>query len=111
MALYQTVKSYIIVIRGGRETFEATRVTRNFGSWTLLGCILRLYAAYNIQNRQLYDVTLWSVVIGFLYFFLEWVVFGISVPGRRRGLIITMGTCIWMLLQRKHYTSPSASFN
>jgi hypothetical protein len=105
MAIYQTVKAYIAVIRGGQETYalDSTRAARNFGTWTLLGCILRLYTAYDIQNQGLYDVTLWSFVVGFLYFGLEWVVFGISVPGRRRGLVITGGTIMWMLMQRGHY--------
>ncbi|KAH8589225.1 Erg28 like protein-domain-containing protein [Bisporella sp. PMI_857] len=109
IALYQTAKSYIGVIRAGSAAFDATRASRNFGTWTLLGSVLRLYTAYDIQNGGLYDVTIWSFVIGFAYFGLEWVVFGISVPGRRRGLVITLGTCIWMLIQRNHYIESSAS--
>lgn len=105
MAMYQTAKAYIVVLRAGSETYEASRGVRNFGTWTMLGCVLRLYTAYDLQNRGLYDVTLWSFVIGFLYFGLEWVVFGASVPGRKRGLLITMGTCLWMALQRDHYIS------
>lgn len=103
--MYKTTAVYVTMLRAGPEKYEATRGFRTFGTWTMLGCVLRVYAAYDIQNRGLYDVTLWSFAIGSLYFGMEWAVFGGSMPGRKRGLLIAMGSCIWMALQRHHYLS------
>ena len=78
---------------------------RTFGTWTALSSIVRLYAAYNINDPKVYELCLWTYGIAFAHFFSEWLVFGTAKWGR--GLAspvfvstITMG---WMLSQWGSY--------
>ncbi|KAL4247209.1 ERG28 family protein [Abortiporus biennis] len=36
---------------------------RMFGVWTLLSAVVRFYAAYHINEKSVYDITLWSPLI------------------------------------------------
>jgi hypothetical protein len=78
---------------------------RTFGTWTLLSSIVRLYAAYNIENPAMYEICLWTFVIAFGHFMSEWLVFSTARWGR--GLAgpaaVSTLTTVWMLVQWKNY--------
>ncbi|CAH1758931.1 13361_t:CDS:2 [Entrophospora sp. SA101] len=49
--------------------------SHTFAAWTLTSAIVRLYAAYNINDEILYQITLWTFVIAFFHFFSELTLF------------------------------------
>jgi hypothetical protein len=78
---------------------------RTFGTWTLLSAIIRSYAAYNIDNKQVFEIAFCSYLIAFLHFFSEWLVFGSTRFGK--GLagpaIVSTLTMTWMIMQKDFY--------
>ncbi|KAF2673586.1 ergosterol 28 [Microthyrium microscopicum] len=80
---------------------------RTFGTWTLLSSVIRLYAAYDITNKPVYEIALASYGIAFAHFFSEWLVFGSTKWGK--GLagpaIVSTMTIGWMVSQKDFYVS------
>jgi hypothetical protein len=78
---------------------------RTFGTWTLLSSVIRLYAAYNIENKQIFEMAFWSYAIAFGHFFSEWLIFGSTRMGK--GLagpaVVSTATLAWMITQRDFY--------
>ncbi|QIX00607.1 hypothetical protein AMS68_006124 [Peltaster fructicola] len=58
---------------------------RTFGTWTALSSIIRLYAAYRINEPVVYELALWTFGLAFAHFISEWLIFGTARWGR--GLI------------------------
>ncbi|KAL9624456.1 MAG: hypothetical protein Q9160_001419 [Pyrenula sp. 1 TL-2023] len=80
---------------------EVTRLSgRTFGTWTFLSTIVRLYAAYNIEDRRFYELALWTYIIAFAHFFSEWAIFKNARLWSPWALpaSIASGTAVWMLL-------------
>ncbi|SCV69989.1 BQ2448_1383 [Microbotryum intermedium] len=48
---------------------------RTFAVWTLASAAIRIYAAYNISLKPMYDLAMISYVISLSHFTLEWLVF------------------------------------
>ncbi|THH02802.1 hypothetical protein EW026_g118 [Hermanssonia centrifuga] len=48
---------------------------RTFGVWTLMSAVVRVYAAYNIHDKSIYDMTLLSFLIAFGHFSSEILIF------------------------------------
>lgn len=73
--------------------------SRTFGTWTLLSAIIRLYAAYNINNPVVYQLALWTYVIAWGHFVTEWLVFGSAKWGRGlAGPVIVANLSVgWMV--------------
>lgn len=78
---------------------------RTFGTWTALSSIVRMYAAYNINNPQVYEICLWTYGIAFAHFFSEWLVFGSARWGKGLGSPVAVSTIttVWMLSQWGNY--------
>lgn len=78
---------------------------RTFGTWTALSSIVRMYAAYNIDNPQVYQICLWTYGIAFAHFFSEWLVFGSAKWGKGLGSPVAVSTIttVWMLSQWSYY--------
>ena len=78
---------------------------RTFGTWTALSSIMRLYAAYNIQEKVVYEMCMWTFGIAFMHFFSEWLVFGTAKWGRGLAgpVAVATGTGAWMMLQWSWY--------
>ncbi|KAG9749900.1 ergosterol 28, partial [Aureobasidium melanogenum] len=49
---------------------------RTFGTWTAITAIVRLYAAYNINSKPMYELAFWTYIVAFTHFMSEWLVFG-----------------------------------
>ncbi|KAK2149696.1 hypothetical protein LSH36_441g00021 [Paralvinella palmiformis] len=46
-------------------------MARIFGVWTLLSAVIRIYCAYDIKNRAVYNLTYFSFVLAFIHFIAE----------------------------------------
>jgi hypothetical protein len=78
LAILSTVQSY-------RSTAFTRRIyssqitplsARTFGTWTLGSSVLRAYAAYRIDNPDLYVLALANFVISLWHWSIEWLWFG-----------------------------------
>ncbi|MCJ1286448.1 ergosterol biosynthesis protein [Xylographa opegraphella] len=111
-AVSNSINSYRS-LRWPRQTyaspFAASQVTpfaaRVYGTWTFLSAVIRLYAAYHIDNPDFYMVTLGTFVIALLHFSSEWLVYGTmqADAGCATVMIVAMGSTTWMVMQRGFY--------
>ena len=81
VALFNSLQTYTTLkltqrVYSARPQDVTSLSSRTFGTWTLLSAIVRVYAAYNIANRAVYDICAWSYVIAGAHFVSEWLVFG-----------------------------------
>lgn len=80
--------------------------SRTFGTWTFVSSVIRMYAAYNISDPLMYQLTLWTFGIALAHFSSEWLYFGSAKLGK--GLLPSMfvatGSLTWMLLQWEFYS-------
>ncbi|KAL2076196.1 hypothetical protein VTL71DRAFT_1139 [Oculimacula yallundae] len=79
--------------------------SRTFGTWTLIQSLVRIYAAYNIDNPQFYQLAFLTYVVAWGHFMSEWWVFGTARWGE--GLVfpvvIASSTLVWMWMQWGFY--------
>lgn len=78
---------------------------RLFGVWTLVSCIVRCYAAYNLHMGPVYNMAYWTYLIAFGHFFSEAFIFKTMTIGTPQLFPFTLATCslIWMPLVRGYY--------
>lgn len=78
---------------------------RTFGTWTAISSIVRLYAAYHINDPTIYEICMWTFGIAFVHFASEWLVFGTArwSRGLAGPVFVATGTLTWMVLQRAAY--------
>ncbi len=74
---------------------------RLFGTWTLLASVIRLYAAYNISNPELYQLALWTYGIALMHFASEWLIYGTARWGTGLGMAVAVASTslLWMVNQ------------
>ena len=79
--------------------------SRTFGTWTLLSSLIRIYAAYNITNKPVYQIALWSYVVAEGHFMSEWLWFGTAAWGRGLAgpVIVANVSLVWMVLGMGYY--------
>ncbi|KZF25378.1 ergosterol 28 [Xylona heveae TC161] len=106
---YLTLNYTQKVYEGSPKTGSKSPVTplsaRTFGTWTFLSSIIRLWAAYNIDNPQVYQLALWTFGVALGHFSSEWLVYGTAKWGK--GLagpaFVSTGTLLWMVSQWSYY--------
>ena len=101
---YMTTKNTReVYVTSGPETTALS--SRLFGTWTVVSAVVRLYAAYNISNPQLYQLAIWSYAIAWVHFMSEWTVFKTVAWGRGLAgpVLISTGSLIWMVSQWGYY--------
>lgn len=78
---------------------------RTFGTWTFITSIVRLYAAYNIDNPVIYQLALWTYGVAFAHFVSEWVIFKTTSWGAPLAgpVIVSTSSLIWMFSQWGYY--------
>ncbi|KAF2237010.1 Erg28 protein [Viridothelium virens] len=93
----------------GKPASETSSVTplsaRTFGTWSFVSSLVRFYCAYDITNKPLYDLAMWTCVTGMIHFGLEWSVFKsgrIGVP-LLSPVVVAGATFAWMFTQRETY--------
>ncbi|PVH98951.1 ergosterol biosynthesis protein-like protein [Periconia macrospinosa] len=88
---------------------QPTQVTpltgRLFGTWTLLAAVIRLYGAYYISEKPVYELAMAAYAVAWAHFMSEWWVFGTTRWGMPIAgpAFISTGTLAWMVLQREFY--------
>ena len=110
VSLGNTIQSYLS-LGPTRQVYAATpqAVTplsaRTFGTWTALSALVRLYAAYHINEPAAYDLCLCTYGVAAWHFFSEWLVFGSAKWGR--GLMgpvsVASLTAFWMWRVKEEY--------
>src|ERR1700733_6594495 len=46
--------------------------SRTFGTWSMIQALVRIYAAYNIENPAFYQLAYLTYVVAFAHFMSEW---------------------------------------
>ena len=66
---------------------------------------MRLYAAYNIENRVVYELAVWTYAVAFAHFVSEWWVFGTAGWGKGLAgpVFVSTGSLVWMGVQWGYY--------
>jgi Erg28 like protein len=107
--LTYTKRVYSALTKSDPDSKPASPVTplsgRTFGTWTFVSALIRLYAAYNIDNPQMYQLALWSYVVAFGHFASEWLVFGTAKwgAGLAGPVMVSSVSMVWMLAQWGFY--------
>jgi Erg28 like protein len=78
---------------------------RTFGTWTFTASIVRLYAAYHLDEPAWYQMALWTYLIAFGHFMSEMAVYKTA---RWRGpwlapATVATSSLVWMVLQYSYY--------
>ncbi|KAF8962766.1 Erg28 like protein-domain-containing protein [Flammula alnicola] len=78
---------------------------RTFAVWTLTSAVIRGYAAYNINNKIIYDMAFMSYLIAFGHFSSELLIFRTATinPGVLSPVIVSTTSLIWMFTQYDFY--------
>ncbi|KZW02943.1 Erg28-like protein [Exidia glandulosa HHB12029] len=110
MAVFNAVQNLTTVsltrrIYSAQPSLVSPLSARTFGTWTFLSAIVRLYCAYNITEKTIYDVTLWSYAIVIFHFGSEWLYFRTASPGAGLLSPVIIGSIsfFWMFAQRDYY--------
>ena len=79
--------------------------SRMFGTWTFLSCLIRLYAAYRIQEESVYGLAFATYAIAVAHFMLEWLNFGTMTAGigLLRVSVVPIVSMSWMAMQWGYY--------
>ncbi|TBU32500.1 Erg28-like protein [Dichomitus squalens] len=78
---------------------------RTFAIWTLTSAVVRFYAAYNIHNKLIYDIALFTYLFAFFHFGSEILIYRtakIAAPVLS-PVIVSTSSLIWMLTQYNFY--------
>ena len=72
--------------------------SRTFGTWSMIQALVRIYAAYNIENPAFYQLAYLTYVVAFAHFMSEWFWFGTCRWGKPLAgpVVVSTGTLIWM---------------
>ncbi|KAJ7707773.1 hypothetical protein B0H17DRAFT_1156297 [Mycena rosella] len=78
---------------------------RTFAAWTLASAMVRAYAAYNINQKIVYDMALFTYLIAFGHFASELLIFRTATPnpGVISPVIVSTTSLIWMFSQYDSY--------
>ena len=102
-AYLTTKNTQEVYIRTGTQITAFS--SRLFGTWTLISAAIRLYAAYNISNPQVYELAIIAYGVAWLHFMSEWLIFGTAAWGRGLAgpVFISTGSLLWMFSQWRFY--------
>ncbi|KAF8896269.1 Erg28 like protein-domain-containing protein [Infundibulicybe gibba] len=78
---------------------------RTFGAWTLVSAVVRLYAAYHINDKSIYDMALFTYLIAFGHFSSEFLIFRTAKlnPGLLSTFAVASASLVWMISQYDFY--------
>ncbi|KAI8907467.1 hypothetical protein DFJ77DRAFT_475582 [Powellomyces hirtus] len=104
MAFYNGVQSFVPSMRVTSRIYEKTTeatplMSRMMGLWTITSGIVRVYTAWNITNKALYTVAMWTFVLAGFSFYTEVFLYKtakISSPGVWPAMLISPISLFWM---------------
>ncbi|PPQ67517.1 hypothetical protein CVT25_006058, partial [Psilocybe cyanescens] len=110
-AVFNSVQNFVTLKLTRRiyNNVAPTSVTalqaRTFAVWTLTSAVIRGYAAYNINNKIMYDMALLSYLIAFGHFSSELLIFRTARinPGVISPVIVSTTSLVWMFTQYDFY--------
>lgn len=103
---YRTRKHALRTYAGPNAAGEVTNFgSRMFGTWTALSCLVRVCAAYRIEDDALYWLAFCTYAIALVHFGIEWLRFGTMSGGIGlwRVAIVPVVSMSWMALQWDFY--------
>ncbi|PNS16275.1 hypothetical protein CAC42_6382 [Sphaceloma murrayae] len=114
VSLANSVQSYSTLaatrkVYAGRSSSSSSPVTplsaRTFGTWTFITAIVRLYAAYRVNEKAWYEIAMWTYGVAWGHFVSEWLVFGTVRlnAGSAGPLCVATGSLVWMWSQWGYY--------
>ncbi|KAG8906387.1 ergosterol biosynthesis protein [Tulasnella sp. 403] len=73
--------------------------------WNFTAAVVRFHCAYNIHNKAVYDMTLWTYAIAFFHFSSELLLFRTSNLNAAliSPVIVSSTSLLWMLKQYDFY--------
>ncbi|QRV89738.1 hypothetical protein RhiJN_17756 [Ceratobasidium sp. AG-Ba] len=112
MAVFNTIQNFVTLSLTKRIYSKQPQnvnplQSRTFGIWTLTAAILRFYCAYNVNNKAIYELTMWSYVLAFSHFTSELLIFrtaGLG-PGVLSPFVVSTLSFTWMWNQYDFYLS------
>ncbi|CAE6416101.1 unnamed protein product [Rhizoctonia solani] len=112
LAVFNTIQNFFTLSLTKRiYSKQSQNVTplqsRTFAIWTLTSAILRFYCAYHVNEKVVYDLTMWTYVLAFGHFTSEFLVFrtaGLG-PGLLSPMIVATTSFVWMWSQYDFYVS------
>ncbi|KIM39771.1 hypothetical protein M413DRAFT_19566 [Hebeloma cylindrosporum] len=101
---FATLKFTRRVYNNGNTPVTALQA-RTFAVWTLTSAVIRAYAAYNINNKIMYDMAMLSYLIAFGHFSSELLIFRSCkiFPGALSPVIVSTTSLFWMFTQYDFY--------
>ncbi|KAH7324642.1 hypothetical protein B0I35DRAFT_475872 [Stachybotrys elegans] len=78
---------------------------RLFGTWTLITCVVRCYAAYNLHIGPVYDLAIWTYIVALGHYASELFIFKSMTFGVPQMFPFVLASCalIWMPSVRDSY--------
>lgn len=83
---------------------------RTFGTWTIISAVIRYFAAYHINDINVYNICIASYCVALWHFGSEWIFYRSCKfdKGLFGPLIVSTCSITWMLSQREFYTGVVA---
>jgi len=103
---YRSKANALLTYAGPNAAAQVTDFgARMFGTWTALSCIVRLYAAYNIEDKSVYVLAFSTYAIAMAHFMMEWLAFGTMTfgVGLVRVAVVPIISISWMMMQWGFY--------
>ncbi|KAJ2922403.1 hypothetical protein H1R20_g14689, partial [Candolleomyces eurysporus] len=111
-AVFNSLQNFL-TLKLTKRIYDKTAVVtplqaRTFAVWTLTSAVVRFYAAYNINNKALYDMALFTYLIAFGHFSSELLIFKSAKinAGVLSPCIVSTTSLIWMFQQYEYYVRP-----
>ncbi|KAA1467469.1 Erg28-like protein [Dentipellis sp. KUC8613] len=111
-AVFNTVQNYT-TLKFTRRIYNAvpphSPVTplqaRTFAAWTLTSAVVRIYAAFHIHDKTIYDMALMTYLIAFAHFSSEILIFRTAKMnvGVLSPVLVASSSLIWMISQYDFY--------
>ena len=76
-----------------------------YGTWTFLSSIIRVYAAWKIENYDLYVLAMWTYGVAAVYFSLEASVYKVQDPRGKWAILVAVMTLAWMAMRASSHAS------
>jgi hypothetical protein len=79
--------------------------SRTFGTWTLLTGVVRLFAAYHLEDPSWYNLAIATYFVAFWHFGSELLFYRTTrlISGATPTYLVSIGTLIWMVKERDGY--------
>ncbi|RIA98472.1 Erg28-like protein [Glomus cerebriforme] len=114
LAIFNTIQNFVTLsltkrVYSARPDQVTALTSRTFAIWTLLSAIIRIYAAYNITEVNIYQIAIWTYIIAWSHFISEFLIFKSTKisAGWLSPVIVSTLSLTWMLLQYNYYTQQN----